>query len=245
MFRSLAVLVLCMLVMTGCGKKMTEPKPIPPPAPQNLRVDGTLRYDSVPLAWDPPADTTRLAGYQLFRGCSRGGFSRYLIATLDHSTTHYVDTLATGWIYEDHGLQSDHEVVAVDSLSQQSPPSNCLFVTLPPSPRLVIDAPLPNDTLSLTVVFRWHMENPAAGDTYRYKVFLDKGVEPCDGHIEEAFDAGTATCLTVHLSSNRYDGHSAEYAVQADDGHGRTRCVAVLGWLHFDYSVTPPTDQCP
>lgn len=244
-FRILAPLVICSFVVAGCGgKDMTEPKPTPPSAPQNLRVDGALRYDSVPLAWDPPTDTMRLAGYQLFRGCSRGGFSSYLIATLGRSTTHYVDTLSTDWIYGE-GYPSDHEVVAVDSLSQQSPPSNCLLITLPPSPRLVIDAPLPNDTLSLTVVFRWHMENPAVGDAYHYKVLIDKGVQPCDDHIEERFDAGTATCFTAHLSSNRYDGYSAEYAIQADDGHGHTRCVAVLGWISFDHRVPPPTDQCP
>jgi hypothetical protein len=98
-----------------------------------------------------------------------------------------------------------------------------VFVNIAP-PRLIIDAPL-NNPDGLTVTFEWRLLDPDPARTYRFEVRLDKGVDACDSHIEQAFSAGTATRLTVTLDAGRYRGQSASFAIRAEDGQGFSTCV--------------------
>jgi hypothetical protein len=97
-----------------------------------------------------------------------------------------------------------------------------VVVNIPP-PRLVIDAPAGNPT-SLTVTFEWRLLDGDPARTYQYQVRLDKGVDACDSGIEEAFNAGAATRLTVTLETSRYRGQSVDFAIRLDDGAGLTLC---------------------
>jgi hypothetical protein len=98
-----------------------------------------------------------------------------------------------------------------------------VVVNVPP-PSLVIDAPTTNPT-GLRVTFAWHMDNAALNRSYRFQVRLDKGVDPCDSGIEESFDAGDRTKLTVTLDDARYRGFLVDFAIRADDGQGFKTCV--------------------
>ena len=91
-------------------------------------------------------------------------------------------------------------------------------------PQIMIAAP-DRDTTGLTVTFRWHMRNAPPGEVYRYKVRMDKGSDACDSGIEEEFDAGTASCLQVTLSANRYSNQNTGFAIQATDSQGRVFCT--------------------
>jgi hypothetical protein len=91
-------------------------------------------------------------------------------------------------------------------------------------PQITIDAP-DGDTTGLTMTFRWHLRNAKPGEVYRYKVRMDKGSDACDSGIEEEFDADTASCLQVTLSSNRYSNQSTGFAIQATDSQGRVFCT--------------------
>jgi hypothetical protein len=93
----------------------------------------------------------------------------------------------------------------------------------PPPPRVIVDAPR-SDPRSLAVTFAWHIQNPDPERTYRFKVHLDKGVDPCDRGVEETFDAGRATTLTVQLDAARYAGHSVDFGIRADDRQGFSVC---------------------
>ena len=111
-----------------------------------------------------------------------------------------------------------------------------------PPPRVVVDAPAAGTT-GLTVTFRWHVENAAPGETYRSQVCLDKGVDPCDGRIEEAFDAAAATCLIVRLDSSRYSFQNVAFGIRITDSTGRTICAAGVPF-RVDPGIPAAPDTC-
>ena len=116
------------------------------------------------------------------------------------------------------------------------------FATCPGPLRLVIDAPAGGE-VGLTVTFRWHLENPVPGEAYRYEVRLDKGVNACDGSIEEAFDAGGETCLRQHLDPGRYTDASVEFAVRVSDTAGEVLCKRGMRFrVDPELPASPP---CP
>lgn len=90
-----------------------------------------------------------------------------------------------------------------------------------PQPRLVVRTP---SVTGLRVTFEWSLQNPDARETYRFRVLLDKGVNACDGSIEEGFDAGSSSSLTVELDRTRYRGQSVDFAVQAEGTRGTRIC---------------------
>lgn len=93
-----------------------------------------------------------------------------------------------------------------------------------PSPSVVIEAPT-GGTIGLTVMFRWHLDNAESGETYRYEVRLDKGVNACDNLIEQAFQADTRTCMVLDLAPAIYDGQRVEFGVRATDSRGQVFCT--------------------
>ena len=105
----------------------------------------------------------------------------------------------------------------------QSQPKTSTTPIAAPEPRIIIDSP-ESGPVGRTVTFRWHIQEAKEGETYRYKVRLDKGQNACDSGIEEEFDAETKTCLRVDLSY-RYNNASVDFAVQATDSQGRRFCV--------------------
>jgi hypothetical protein len=68
--------------------------------------------------------------------------------------------------------------------------------------------------------------NGEGGETYRFEVRLDKGVGACDDAVEEVFDAGFQTSLTLNLNPPIYAGQSVEIGVRATDSEGRRFCTA-------------------
>jgi hypothetical protein len=109
------------------------------------------------------------------------------------------------------------------------------------NPIIIIDSP-ESESVGLTVTFRWRMRNAKAGEVYRYKVRLDKGVDACDNFIEEEFDAGTRTCLRVDLPPNRYSNASVAIAIQATDSQGNKFCTRGKGF-RVDPRL-PPSPGC-
>jgi hypothetical protein len=110
-------------------------------------------------------------------------------------------------------------------------------VAIPP-PRLIVDAPS-GGTVGLTTIFRWRVENAQSAEVYRFRVHLDKGVDACNGAIEETFDAGNATCLDATLDRARYDGFNVGFAVRVDDLSGNSVCQRGQGF-RVDRSLPPP-----
>jgi hypothetical protein len=108
--------------------------------------------------------------------------------------------------------------------SPQSQPKTSTVPIVVPEPRLIIDSP-ESGSVGLTVIFRWHIQEAKEGETYRYKVRLDKGQNACDNGIEEELDAGTKTCLRVDLPYDRYNNASVDFAVQGADSQGHRFCV--------------------
>ena len=110
-----------------------------------------------------------------------------------------------------------------------------------PEPRIIIDSP-ESGPVGLAVTFRWHIQDAKGGETYRYKVRLDKGPNACDSGIEEEFDAETKTCLRVDLPSYRYNHASVDFAVQATDSQGGRLCVEGRRFVVDPRS--PPSPGC-
>jgi hypothetical protein len=107
----------------------------------------------------------------------------------------------------------------------ESPPSSPVPVETKAAPSVQILAPETN-TIGLRTTFRWRLQDSPAREIYRYKVRLDKGQNACDGgKVEDEFDAGTNTCLTVDLSRSRYSNERAEFAIVATDSQGRSFCT--------------------
>lgn len=105
-----------------------------------------------------------------------------------------------------------------------SPPQTPPAPTPPAEPpRVIIDRPN-QEVVGLTVTFRWRIENAKPGETYRSQIYLDKGVNACDGQIEEAVDAGNQTSLTISLDPGRYAGQSVDFAIRVSDSRGTTAC---------------------
>lgn len=109
------------------------------------------------------------------------------------------------------------------SCTSDTPPQSQPKTSATPQPRIAIDSP-EDGTVGLSVTFRWHIQDAKEGESYRYKVRLDKGPNACDGGIEEEFDAETKTCLKVDLPPDRYNNASVDFAVQATDSQGRKLC---------------------
>lgn len=108
-------------------------------------------------------------------------------------------------------------------------------------PRLVVDAPS-GGVVGLSLTFRWHLERPVAGRTYRYEVRLDKGVNACDDAIEQAFQAETRTCLALDLPAATYGDQRVEFAVRTTDSSGRTVCSP--GPTLTISATAPPSPTC-
>jgi hypothetical protein len=89
---------------------------------------------------------------------------------------------------------------------------------------VVIEAPT-GGTVGLNVTFRWRLENVMVGETYRYEVRLDKGVNACDAGIEQAFQADTRTCLNIDLPADIFAGQRVEFAIRAIDSRGQPYCT--------------------
>jgi hypothetical protein len=121
--------------------------------------------------------------------------------------------------------------------------SLCGRVAVPP-PSLAIDPPPAQ--VGLTAVIRWRVENAAeTGETYHFRMHLDKGVNACDGQIEETVDIGNVTCLTLSFDPGRYDRQRAAFAIQADDLAGNSVCMGG-GTLNIDAAVPATVDaSCP
>lgn len=208
-------------------------KPLPP---RNLRVI-SVRYNRLVLSWEHPADTTGLAGYTV-RWCSSAGctpvFNR---ATLGLSTS-FTDS---GTFFRPNTTYN-YEIVSRDRAEELSLPSNRIEVVVPPAPRLIIEAPMRGDTVGNTVTFRWRLENPVPGESYRYKLRLDQGVDACDNWIEEEFDAGSTTCITVILSGRRYNYEGTTFAIRAFDSQGEVLCER--GWWIWVNPTVPPSPPC-
>ena len=115
-------------------------------------------------------------------------------------------------------------VLVLLSCTSDNPPQSQPKTSTVSEPRIIIDSP-ESGPVGLTVTFRWHIQGAKEGETYRYKVRLDKGQNACDSGIEEEFDAETKTCLRVDLPSNRYNNASVDFAVQATDSQGRSFCA--------------------
>jgi hypothetical protein len=92
-----------------------------------------------------------------------------------------------------------------------------------PTTRVIIDAPTTNPS-SLTVHFAWRLIDADPARSYRFQTRLDLGVNACDGGIEESFEAGDASNLTVTLDPRRYQGRSVDFAVQVLDDRGFRVC---------------------
>ncbi|HKQ79854.1 MAG TPA: hypothetical protein VJ810_39540 [Blastocatellia bacterium] len=92
------------------------------------------------------------------------------------------------------------------------------------APHIIIDTP-ESGTVGLSVTFRWRIQDAREGETYQYKVRLDKGQNACDSGIEEEFDAERKTCLSVDLPSSRYSNASVDFAVLATDSQGHRFCA--------------------
>lgn len=110
-----------------------------------------------------------------------------------------------------------------------------------PEPGVVIDSPS-GGTVALKVTFRWHLENPRPGETYRYEVRLDKGIDACDNAIEEAFSSDGGTCLALDLPTAIYTDVNVDFAVRATDSQGRSICTR--GQRLFVSPNAPPSPQC-
>ena len=93
-------------------------------------------------------------------------------------------------------------------------------------PSLVLESPWDGQTVTLTVAFKWRIENPELRNTYRFRLLLDKGVGACDANIEESLDAGAGTSLTRTLDPVRYRGQKVEWGVETTDGTGKRLCMA-------------------
>lgn len=93
------------------------------------------------------------------------------------------------------------------------------------APSLVIDEPK-SDVVGNIVTFRWHLEPAAPSEQYRFEILIDKGMDPCDGGIEESFDAGSSSCKTISLDRNRFHpGAKAEWAISASAPGRKWQCV--------------------
>ena len=91
-----------------------------------------------------------------------------------------------------------------------------------------------------TVTFRWHWSPAAPSGEYRFEILLDKGVDPCDGGIEESFDAGSSMCKTISLDRRRFHpGAKAEWAIGVH-GPGPKRTCIQGGTFTVDPAVPPP-----
>lgn len=203
--------------------------PAPVPAPCNLRLNGEVWWDQVPLAWDPPADTREVDAYWLFRCVGRGCAPRFY--------SEYPGTTATP--IPTPGDLNVYQVFAVNRTRPRSAGSNVLEVPVPGEPRLFPLAPPDGAIVGLRVVFRWRVENMLPGTTYYVR--LDKGVNACDSWIEERFDAGMNLCLAVNLSPSRYSGYRVSYAIQATGPH--TVICQRAGEFTVNPAV-PATDNC-
>ncbi len=112
----------------------------------------------------------------------------------------------------------------------------------PPEPSVVIDSPIGGE-VGLTVTFRWHILNPEPGEVYRYQVRLDKGSNACDNSIEQAFDAGTETCLRVDLSPRFFSNARPDLAILATNSKGEVLCQRGERF-EVDPSLSP-SPPCP
>ena len=99
-------------------------------------------------------------------------------------------------------------------------------------------------TVGLAVAFAWHLDDAEPLETYRYEVRLDKGVDACDGVIEQSFQADTRTCLGVELPAAIYDGQRVEFAVQATNSRGQAICTTGNA-LSVSASGPPPAPCAP
>ena len=108
-------------------------------------------------------------------------------------------------------------------------------------PRVIVDGP-DSAIVGLAVTFRWHVENPLPGVSYRSVIHLDKGFNPCNGNIEESFDASTESCLTVRLTAPRYAGASLDFAVRVTDEFGGQTCATGRTRLQVNPAVPGAED---
>jgi hypothetical protein len=111
-----------------------------------------------------------------------------------------------------------------------------------PTPRVVIDSPT-GGTVGVMVTFRWHLDNAESGETYRYELRLDKGMNACDNAIEQSLQADTRTCLAVELPAPIYDGQRVEFGVRATDSTGQAFCT--MGNAISVNASTPALAPCP
>jgi hypothetical protein len=93
-----------------------------------------------------------------------------------------------------------------------------------PVPILVLDFPAGRQTLGRQITFRWHVENAPAA--YSFALYVDKGVDACDGGYAARFDACIGTCLGVYLSAYHFGGSfpstAMDFGVEARDASGRS-----------------------
>ncbi len=90
--------------------------------------------------------------------------------------------------------------------------------------RLDVPAKAGISTRAPDVAFAWRLIDADPARSYRFQIRRDKGVNACDAGIEEFFDAGSATSMNLTLDARRYQGQSADFAVQAEDDLGFRVC---------------------
>lgn len=207
----------------------------PPSQVNDLRVNGTVSWNTIPLAWDPATDNVAILRYVIERDTDGSGF---VLLNNNVVGTSYTDTgLAERTTYT-------YRTYAVDTALNQGPVSNTLVVTTPAQPADTTPPTIPAN-LVLTgeawydsVPLQWDQSTDTGTGIKEYNVYRKLTSEPdTEWKFIVAVAAPTVTYTDVGpLQPNT----SYDFAVSAVDNVSNESARSTTLSTLVQGDVTPP-----